>query len=163
MSKRLISLEILVLIFGVQVYGTEAIQSMNSSNLMGRYTDELPKSTEVGKFTQPLIGNPKMALEYRIEGKQEYVMLLESPEDNRWRIVDSIKVPKHSKREFVSFACGVKGASSAEAGAGAVGIVKRVKQSQMVTATHGWNANLESKKLEPVLGKKTICDLRGMD
>jgi hypothetical protein len=163
MSSYIIQLTALCLAFTVRVYCMENIQSMSSLNLVGHYTDELPKSSDIGRFTQPLTGNPGMALEYRIEAKQEYILLLERDKENRWKIVDALKVPKHSDSESISFACSPAGGPAPGAGAGAFGVVKQIKKSHRVAASRGWMANLESKRLVPIQDKETICDLHGVD
>lgn len=163
MSKFLFFSIALAFVYGTTGHAKDVSHSLGSTNFVGHFTDELPKSSEIGRFTQPLVDNPKMALEYRIENKQEFVMLLESQESNRWQVMDILKLPKHTEKESISFACAISGEGTPEAGAGGFGVVKQVKKSQVITASQGWVVNMKSKRLEPVQGKKTICDLHGVD
>ena len=90
---------------------------------MNHHTDELPESSMVGRFTQPLVADPKLALEYRTEGGKEFVLPLEEIDSHKWKILDIFQVPRHSKNEYVSFACGI-GSDSPEPGAGSRTISK---------------------------------------
>lgn len=135
-----------------------------SSDLVGHSLDELPKESEVGQYTQPLVFDKSKSLHYRKIGGKEFAMLIDEAASPGRKVIRAVMlIPKHRFDEAVSFDCALRNETKIEPGAGLVGIVKNAEKPGDYQPISAWRLNKEMTTFEKFSPNKVLCGQYGAD
>ena len=129
------------------------------SDLVGRFTDELPTESSYGLYEKPLENEPRYSLQYRKSADYEVVLLVDAEQQagSRKKILAALRVPPHAPDEAVNFSC-------REGRSGDFwGVIRNSKRPGTFRPRLAWRVSLSSPWMQRIKPSLVLCDQYGVD